>query len=208
MIAADWGGNLQKVNAEQSCLLALTSFSWEKSFWTFSRPILWLDVVLSALLTQTGQNLLYKNLILHRYRLLGIVVTPEAPFLVGMGHNGAVVSNSLVKYEYLTSRRHGLLLWTRFFGALAAPGSSHTGSSGETATGQIGSGSLASSVSASPVGWEQSGDTGRDEDMANLLKRGLAVKRSGAAHTDRLLPGPAPLLAQRKKVHLYLSTHN
>lgn len=137
MIAADWGGNLKKVNAEQSCLLALTSFSWDKSFWTFSRPTLWFDVVLSALLTQTGQNLLCKNLILHQYWLLGIVATPEAPFLVGMGHSRAVVSNSLVKYKYLTSRRHGLPLWTRFFGALAAPGSSHTANLGERATGQI-----------------------------------------------------------------------
>lgn len=89
--------------------------------------------------------------------------------------------------------------WTRFFWALAVPGSSHTGSPGESAMGQIDSGSLASLVSASPPGWEESGDTGRVKDMANLLKRGLAVKRLGAAHTDTLLPGPAPLLAQKKK---------
>lgn len=54
-------------------------------------------------------------------------------------------------------------------------------------------------MSASAPGWEESGDTGRGEDMANLLRKGLAVKRSGAVHTDTLLPGPAPLLEQRKK---------
>lgn len=55
---------------------------------------------------------------------------------------------------------------------------------------------------------KKSEDTGKDEDMANLLKKGSAVERLGAAHTDRLLPGPAPLPAQREDAHLYLFPPN
>lgn len=40
----------------------------------------------------------------------------------------------------------------------------------------MGSGSLDSSVSASSRGWEESGDTEMDEDIANLLGKGLSVK--------------------------------
>lgn len=40
----------------------------------------------------------------------------------------------------------------------------------------MGSGSLDSSVSASSRGWEESGDTEMDEDIANLLRKGLSVK--------------------------------
>lgn len=55
-------------------------------------------------------------------------------------------------------------------------------------------------MSASLPGWEESGDTGKGEDMGNVLKRCLAVKSSGGAHIDTLLPGPALLLEQRKKL--------
>lgn len=89
------------------------------------------------------------------------------------------------------------LVWG-FFWPLTAPRSSHTGSPGERAKGQRGSAVLLP-VSASPPGWEESGGTGRGEDMDNLLKRGLAAKGSGAAHTNTLLPGLAPLQEQRKK---------
>lgn len=110
--------------------------------------------MLSASCTLSGQNLLCNNLILHQYQPLGTISTPEALILEGTEHNGAVVSNSSVKYEYLTSTRHGLALRTSI---LELQGRHAQGILEKTL------------VSTSLPDWEESGNMARDEDKTKML---------------------------------------
>lgn len=113
--------------------------------------------MLSASCTLSGQNLLCNNLILHQYQPLGTISTPEALFLEGTEHNGAVVSNSSVKYEYLTSTRHGLALRTSILELWELQGLHAQGILEKTL------------VLTSLPDWEESGNMASDEDKTKLL---------------------------------------